>query len=728
MNSVISLFERRLFYGSHLKSIVIPSKVREIGEGCFAGSLLSRVEFPVNGCLIVIRKSAFESTSLKTLHLPKTVKCLGDFCFARTRKLKTVDFCKGCDLKRIGAYCFKGCSLSHIEVPAGVKQIGYGSFSGLDNIFIDGQNPYLTSNGLFLLCRNQRGVCGLLMHLRHLKLPAVDSVMKYSFRKCQVQSLFVPKAIRRIGVGAFEESEKLEEVIFEPGSLVLSIGARCFASCTKLQRLSMDNMPSLKTLSQQCFNRTGLASVCVPCFVRTIDTECFSGCSNLSSITFAPGSCLRRICDLAFYGSALASFEAPPSLVALGNGVFSLCSELASVVFPLKSAIQFIGDKCFSVPGNKMKHIELPDTISIIKGDAFNSDCDVRIRSDDSEISEMFEHWLSERSDEPFINPKSEEATFMMGALRLCEHGVIGKGGQGSVKLKENMITGQLLAVKTINFGNLITEERWQVLKQREIELLEMQCPCLVEVRKMFFDDSRHRMTIGMEYVAGPCSLSSSSPKEQGLSKRSASVSLKDVLEKPPLWWTNTTKAITILGIAHAIDYLHDRGVTHRDLKPSNVLFDEKMRPKVCDFDAARIESDDSSADKTIIGTPLYMAPEIGSGNYNDKVDFYSFGCIVYEIFERRNFVQSLLALKGGCQFTDNTPSGMHKIIKSCLCEDADYRCDFLDSDFPSLLSALADAVRTNMGLDENELAAVEDYLREIECDEDGDEDDYDDD
>ena len=53
----------------------------------------------------------------------------------------------------------------------------------------------------------------------------------------------------------------------------------------------------------------------------------------------------------------------------------------------------------------------------------------------------------------------------------------------------------------------------------------------------------------------------------------------------------STIKHINIYGIASAMEYLHEHGITHRDLKPDNILLDQFLHPKICDFGLSKIRS-----------------------------------------------------------------------------------------------------------------------------------------
>jgi serine/threonine protein kinase len=85
---------------------------------------------------------------------------------------------------------------------------------------------------------------------------------------------------------------------------------------------------------------------------------------------------------------------------------------------------------------------------------------------------------------------------------------------------------------------------------------------------------------------------------------------------------------------AHAMDFAHAQGVLHRDLKPANILLDPSGRARVTDFGLARIDRKATlTTEGTVVGTPLYLAPELAIGDRaTRRSDIYSLGATLYEL------------------------------------------------------------------------------------------------
>jgi tetratricopeptide (TPR) repeat protein len=98
--------------------------------------------------------------------------------------------------------------------------------------------------------------------------------------------------------------------------------------------------------------------------------------------------------------------------------------------------------------------------------------------------------------------------------------------------------------------------------------------------------------------------------------------------------------------VCSAVQHAHQKGVIHRDLKPSNILVTEhdgKPVPKVIDFGLAKaLHSLHALTERTLytsfgtmVGTPLYMAPEqvgINALDVDTRTDIYALGVLLYEL------------------------------------------------------------------------------------------------
>jgi serine/threonine protein kinase len=103
--------------------------------------------------------------------------------------------------------------------------------------------------------------------------------------------------------------------------------------------------------------------------------------------------------------------------------------------------------------------------------------------------------------------------------------------------------------------------------------------------------------------------------------------------------WDDTTKSITLLGIAAGLGYLHSKNILHRDVKPANILLDSDYHPKIADFGFAKLIPPEEHIKMTMgKGTPLYMAPEINKGadDYGFPVDVYAFGMMAYVVLTEK--------------------------------------------------------------------------------------------
>eukprot|EP01062_Namystynia_karyoxenos_P015092 TRINITY_DN1547_c1_g2_i3.p1 TRINITY_DN1547_c1_g2~~TRINITY_DN1547_c1_g2_i3.p1 ORF type:complete len:1540 (+),score=281.18 TRINITY_DN1547_c1_g2_i3:135-4754(+) len=97
-----------------------------------------------------------------------------------------------------------------------------------------------------------------------------------------------------------------------------------------------------------------------------------------------------------------------------------------------------------------------------------------------------------------------------------------------------------------------------------------------------------------------------------------------------------------ISDIIRGLEFIHGKGIVHRDLKPANVLVTVDGQARLADFGASaelaaaahkkQKAEDDKKGVFTLVGTPLYMAPEQAMDGAVAASDLWALGVLLLEL------------------------------------------------------------------------------------------------
>lgn len=191
---------------------------------------------------------------------------------------------------------------------------------------------------------------------------------------------------------------------------------------------------------------------------------------------------------------------------------------------------------------------------------------------------------------------------------------LLGQGGMSSVYRAEDPNLKRAVAIKMIhphlskdaNFVSRFEEEAAGVAQLRS--------PNIVQVYDFSNDGDTYYMV--MEFVPGE----SLEEHLKRLEQAKRQMSIEDVIKYT-------------INICDALEYAHTRGMIHRDIKPANIMLSVEGQAILMDFGIAKIVGGKQhTATGVVVGTALYMAPEIIKGEPADKrVDIYSLGVTLFE-------------------------------------------------------------------------------------------------
>ena len=192
---------------------------------------------------------------------------------------------------------------------------------------------------------------------------------------------------------------------------------------------------------------------------------------------------------------------------------------------------------------------------------------------------------------------------------------LIGEGSFGKVYIGMDEVTGQMLAIKVIDFCSVDKKVKQRLASlQQEIKVLRaLDHPCIV--RYVCSQRIGTSINIFMEYVPGG-SLSSLLKQFGALGETTVVMYTRELID--------------------VLQYLHENGVVHRDVKAANVLVTVGGVLKLSDFGSAVYIQEGTKVGTA--GTSFWMAPEVIANEISDfPCDIWSLGCTVLEMLTAQN-------------------------------------------------------------------------------------------
>lgn len=278
-------------------------------------------------------------------------------------------------------------------------------------MIIRGKGWHIDDDGILFIGKNFKQGKGFLPWFNHREsvtgLNLEEGIEVIGREWCaylkRIKSLELPRSLKTISPGAFEDCSGIREVTIPEG--VSAIGERAFMGCESLRRLSLPStLTEIGDLGLGCnserliridvapdnhkfssidgilFNKDKTELLlypggkrrkryAIPASVRKIGENAFANCTSLSSFRIPDGVPMLDYAVLA--SCPIKEIVIPESVTEINNSAFYECTELERVILP--ESLTAIWEKAFRYC-RSLKEITIPSKVWHITDDVFD-DC-----------------------------------------------------------------------------------------------------------------------------------------------------------------------------------------------------------------------------------------------------------------------------------------------------------------------------------------------------------------
>ena len=212
-----------------------------------------------------------------------------------------------------------------------------------------------------------------------------------------------------------------------------------------------------------------------------------------------------------------------------------------------------------------------------------------------------------------------------------CLNEVLGVGQYGKVYKALNIKNNGLYAVKLVKKQKFDEVEKLEEFTMNEIQtLVKIDNPNIIKFIEMLKTPNHYYFVY--EFCNGG--------------------TLENLLKVKGHFFES--EALVIFSqLVNAFQSLAKDRIMHRDLKPANILL-HNDQVKLADFGFCRMLNGPKDMAKTLVGSPIYMAPEVLLGlEYDQRAEIWSLGCVLYEM------------LYGECPYEEKTIAKLIQRVQS---------------------------------------------------------------